>query len=210
MDDPKEEIRSRMDEHPFDRYFDADPETVEIVNETLRGWAGWPTDPDAAPLWAVAFADTGNMNAPEVTVTDPFSELAGESILDVGASPTETEAIRKFRDFTQDYTRSRGRGESFNVYRFVEDPPEEAAGLEARVLESWTGKVTTPREFARRVRGSEDGSVVTAEVSADQIYGSHETHPALAQKNQQEFIVGLPRGATYGEYDITPLTEWEF
>jgi len=211
-DEFKDEIRSRMggDQHPYDRFFDVGDEVREIVDRVIRGWVGWPTDPDAAPLWAVAFSDTQNMNDREAEILDPFDDRQGTSMLNLGADPEEVDAIREYRDFVRGYTRSRGR-ETVTVYRFVEDPPEEAAGFDAFVLESWTDDVTVPRQFARTIRSADEGSVITIhDMSVDRLYGTPETHPAIHQKGQSEFIVSHPSGASYSDYDITPFSEWEF
>jgi len=209
-DDMKAEIRSRMgnEDHPYNRFFDADKETRRLVDEAVRGWVGWPTDPDAAPIWAAAFGETQNMNDRLMQTLDPLVER--ESMLDLGASPEEVEAVREFRDFVRGFTRSK-QGETVNVYRYVEDSPGEAADLEGFVVESWTGDVTVPRQFAQSVRGDESGSVITIrDLPVDRLYGTPNTHPAIEEKGQDEYIVSHPPNTTYDEFDITPLTEWGF
>lgn len=209
-DDFKDEIRSRMGDpdHPYNRFFDADETTRELVDEAIRGWVGWPTDPDAAPIWATAFGETQNMNDRMMQALDPMVER--ESMLDLGASPNQVEAIREYREFVRGYTRSI-RGDTVQVYRYVEEPPEDAANLEGFIVESWTDDVTLPREFARNIRGAEEGSVVTIpELPVERLYGTPQTHPAIKQKEQSEHIVAHPPNTVYDGFEITPLSEWEF
>jgi len=221
----KDEIRDRMQadmdlaeledelglsDHPYVKFFDAPRDVRGIVDEAVGGWADWPTDPKAAPLWATAFGETQNLNAPQAQKLDPFAEQEG--ILDIGASPEEVDAIREFRDFVRGYEKSQ-RGRTFPAYRYVEDPPEQAAEFEGRTLESWADNPARPRLFARAVRGKEQSGTViwTEQMPVSRLYGSPDTHPEIDDMDQDEVIIAQPANIRLGdEYNLTPLDEWEF
>jgi hypothetical protein len=225
MTDYKDEIRDRIEakietaaledelglsDHPYVRFFNAPQDVRTLIDEAISGWADWPTDPKAAPLWGTAFAETTNMNAPNAQKLDPFAKQ--ESILDVGASPEEVDAIRQFRDFVRGYEESE-RGKTFPAYRYVDEPPQEAAEFEGRTLESWADNPARPRLFARAIRGNkETGTVIwTEDMPVSRLYGSPQTHPDIADMDQDEVIVAQPAGIRLGdEYNLTPLDEWEF
>jgi len=199
-----------LSDHPYVKFFGASREVRSIVDEVVGGWADWPTDPKAAPLWATAFAETQNLNAPQAQKLDPFAEQEG--ILDIGASPEEVGAIRDFRDFVREYERGK-RGSVFSAYRYVEDPPEEAAEFEGRTLESWADDPAAPRRFARKIRGKEKSGTVlwTDEMPVSRLYGSPDTHIDIDDMEQDEVIIAQPAKTRLGEeYNVTPLAEWEF
>ena len=224
-DEFKDEIRDRMEadleradledelglsDHPYVKFFNASQSVRDIVDRVIGAWDDWPTDPGAAPLWATAFGETTNQNAPDVQRLDPFEER--ENILNLGASPEEVDAIRQYRDFVRDYTRSQ-EGDTIRAYRYVEDPPEEAERFEGRTIESWTDNPGRPRKFARAIRGErESGSVLwTEDMPVDRLYGTPDTHPELDEMGQDEIIVAHPPNTILGEeYNVTALSEWEF